>query len=120
MDIGTWLDTAERRERVDKRMSALLRKDFGMGMLDYRALRAVAESEDGELRMQGLARKLGVNQSSITRMVPRLEERGYAYRDLCPEDSRGAYCVITEKGRGACGEMTESLDRLLVEVDGDW
>ena len=115
--IESWLETAERRARVDKRLADGLKRRFGLGMLDYRALRAVAAAEAGELRMQELARALDVNQSSVTRMVPRLEAGGLAYRDLCADDNRGAYCVITDAGRQACREMTEALNAILAEAE---
>lgn len=116
MDIDTWLEENDRRARVDKRLARELKRGFGLGMLDYRALREVAAAQDGELRMHELALRLHVNQSSITRMVPRLENLGLAYRDPCPDDNRGAYCVITDKGRAASVEMTATLDRVLGEA----
>ncbi|THV40670.1 MarR family winged helix-turn-helix transcriptional regulator [Glycomyces buryatensis] len=115
MSIDDWLEESDRRARVEKRLAAALKRGFGLSLLDYRALRAVAAAEEGELRLRTLARVLDVNQSSITRMMPRLESLGYAYRDLCPDDNRGAYCVITEKGREASSAMAEVLDRTLSE-----
>lgn len=49
--------------------------------------------------MQELAKNLGLNQSSVTRLVERLEKAGYTIRDLCPKDKRGVYSVITEQGK---------------------
>ena len=49
--------------------------------------------------MQDLADKVGLGQSSITRLVGRLEAAGFAYKDLCPSDKRGVYAVITDEGR---------------------
>jgi len=32
-------------------------------------------------------------------MVERLERGGFTVRDLCPDDKRGVYTVLTEKGK---------------------
>lgn len=42
---------------------------------------------------------MGLGQSSVTRLVGRLGAAGFAFRDLCPNDKRGVYAVITEEGR---------------------
>jgi DNA-binding MarR family transcriptional regulator len=49
--------------------------------------------------MQELAAHLGLNQSSISRLVERLERAELTIRDLCPDDKRGVYTVLTDKGR---------------------
>lgn len=49
--------------------------------------------------MQELASQLGLNQSSVSRMVERLERGELTMRDLCPDDKRGVYTVLTAKGR---------------------
>ncbi|RBL85573.1 MarR family transcriptional regulator, partial [Streptomyces cavourensis] len=38
-------------------------------------------------------------QSSVTRLVGRLDSAGYAYKDSCTDDKRGVFAVITEEGR---------------------
>lgn len=49
--------------------------------------------------MQELADRIGLGQSSVTRLVGRLESAGYAYKDTCDDDKRGVYAVITDAGR---------------------
>ena len=64
----------------------------------------LARSSDSELRMQELASQLGLNQSSVSRMVERLERGELTMRDLCPDDKRGVYTVLTAKGRARLEE----------------
>ncbi|MFD0472556.1 MarR family transcriptional regulator [Nonomuraea thailandensis] len=63
--------------------------------------------------MQELADKVGLNQSSVTRLVARLNAAGFAYRDLCPDDKRGVYTVITETGRARYAEAGRTYEETL-------
>ncbi len=63
----------------------------GIGLSEYRALCRLSRADDGELRMQELADLIGLNQSSVSRLVARLESAGLTRRDMCPKDRRGVY-----------------------------
>jgi DNA-binding MarR family transcriptional regulator len=84
---------------VERELSLALQSRHAIGLSEYRSLEHLAGSEGSELRMQDLADKVGLGQSSITRLVGRLETAGFAYKDLCPSDKRGVYAVITDAGR---------------------
>ncbi|MCL1051465.1 MarR family transcriptional regulator [Shewanella abyssi] len=86
-------------DSVENQIAKNLQYDHGLGLTDYRALRLLSDASDSELRMQELSSLLGLNQSSVTRLVERLEKRGYTIRDLCPKDKRGVYTVLTGRGR---------------------
>ncbi|MFT3778061.1 MAG: MarR family transcriptional regulator [Ottowia sp.] len=70
-------------------------------------------SQDGELRMQELAALLGLNQSSVSRMVERQERAGLTVRDLFPDDKRGVYTVLTEQGRACVGRRAARHEQAL-------
>jgi DNA-binding MarR family transcriptional regulator len=53
----------------------------------------------GELRMSDLAAQAGLSPSGLTRAVDRLEVAGLVGRKSCPSDRRGAFAVVTDKGR---------------------
>lgn len=86
-------------DSVETQVAKNLQQTHRLGLTEYRALAELSEAKDSELRMQELAKLLGLNQSSITRLVERLEKEGYTIRDLCPKDKRGVYTVLTERGR---------------------
>ncbi|MFC4910829.1 MarR family winged helix-turn-helix transcriptional regulator [Actinomadura gamaensis] len=98
-DVRLWNRVLALHARVEHRLGTVLQRQHGLGLSEYRALALLAEAPDGELRMQDLASGLGLNQSSVTRLVGRLNEAGFSYRDLCPDDKRGVYTVITDAGR---------------------
>ncbi|WP_374066513.1 MarR family transcriptional regulator [Actinokineospora auranticolor] len=49
--------------------------------------------------MQDLAEAIGLNQSSVSRLVTRLEQAGLTDRVLCADDRRGIHPMITEHWR---------------------
>lgn len=59
----------------------------------------VHEAEGGKMRMQALSDSLVLSPSGLTRLMDRMEEAGLMVRAMSPEDRRGAYAVITPKGR---------------------
>lgn len=112
----TWLKLIQTIANMELDLAKLLQQ-HGLGLSEYRALEILARSEDSELRMQELAAHLHLNQSSVSRMVERLERTGLTLRDLCPKDKRGVYTVLTEKGRmlfeNAQSTYTAALDLAL-------
>ena len=53
----------------------------------------------GRLRMSELADSVLLSRSGLTRLVDRLERQGLLRRESCEKDGRGAYAVITPRGR---------------------
>lgn len=95
----SWLKLIQVVANIEAELGKVLQEQHGLGLSDYRALQILSRSPDSELRMQELASYLRLNQSSVSRMVERLERGGLTIRDLCPDDKRGVYTVLTDKGR---------------------
>ena len=85
-----WLKLIQVVANIEAELGRTLQEQHGVGLSDYRALQILSRSPDSELRL---------NQSSVSRMVERLERHGLTIRDLCPDDKRGVYTVLTDKGR---------------------
>ncbi|WP_278264611.1 MarR family transcriptional regulator [Nocardia sp. AG03] len=98
-DAQLWTAVLTLHTQVESRLGTALQRQHGLGLSEYRALGFLAEAPDSELRMQDLAAKLGLNQSSVTRLVARLAAADLTYRDLCPDDKRGVYTVLSDAGR---------------------
>lgn len=115
----SWLKLIQVVAIIEAELGKVLQARHGLGLSEYRALEVLARSPDSELRMQELASHLRLNQSSVTRMVERLERGGLTVRDLCPDDKRGVYTVLTDKGRArlasAQPDFEEALDAALAE-----
>lgn len=94
----SWLTFVHLVANIEAELGKVLQDRYGLGLSDYRALNILSRAPDTELRMQDLALHLRLNQSSVSRMVERLEKGGLTVRDLCPDDKRGVYTVLTEQG----------------------
>lgn len=119
---GAWLQLIQVVASVEADLGKVLQARHGLGLSEFRALEVLAQSQDGELRMQELAALLGLNQSSVSRMVERLERAGLTVRDLCPDDKRGVYTVLTGQGRAsfesALPDYEQALNAALKAHDG--
>jgi DNA-binding MarR family transcriptional regulator len=98
-DQAAWNRVLTLHAHVERELALALQRRHGIGLSEYRSLEHLHHSENSELRMQDLADRVGLGQSSVTRLVGRLENAGFAFKDLCPSDKRGVYAVITDEGR---------------------
>lgn len=119
----SWLRLIQTVASVEADLGEVLQVQHGLGLSEYRALQVLSRSTNSELRMQDLATHLRLNQSSVSRMVERLERSGLALRDLCPDDKRGVYAVLTDKGRerlvSAQPDYDNALDGALRDNGGE-
>lgn len=119
-DDVLWRRFTSLHTRVEHRLSTALQRGHGLGLSEYRALGDLVASADSELRMQELADGLGLNQSSVTRLAGRLETAGLTVRDMCPDDRRGVYAVLTDTGRKRYEEARGTYESVLAEaLDGE-
>lgn len=77
--------------------------------IEYRALRILAKTE--ACTMQNLGQQLGFTKSGATRIVDRLERKGYAQRERSEDDQRVCCVVLTDAGRALVGRIVEEFAR---------
>lgn len=95
---SAWSQVAAVVSEVDADLGKWLTDTYNIGLTDYRAVLHLSKESKRELRINELAARVHLNQSSATRLVGRLEAKGLAFRDTCPDDKRGVYAVITDDG----------------------
>lgn len=116
-DFGeAWSQLALIVATVDGALGKWLAETHGIGLPEYRAALHLSRAPGRELRITELAQRIGLNQSSVTRLVGRMEAKGLAYRDVCPDDGRGVFAVITERGLGLAREVREPYEARLREL----
>jgi DNA-binding MarR family transcriptional regulator len=105
-----WLSAQEERVwrrwlTLNARLSATLHKelqdDAGLSMPDFEVLVHLTDSPQGRIRVTDLARVLQWERSRVSHHVTRMERRRLVQRVECAEDGRGAFIVITPRGRAA-------------------
>ena len=84
--------------QVDNIVARALDRQFGLGLSEFLALAACAAAPNGEMRMQDLTDAVYLNQSSVSRLVGRLERSHLTERRICEFDRRGVYTGITDHG----------------------
>lgn len=116
-----WSRVSSLAAAVDTNLDRWLTDTYRLGLTDFRALTLLGQSSDKEMRVNDLAQQIGLNPSSATRLVSRLETKGLAYRDVCQDDGRGVYAVINQAGEALLGETRapfETRVRELLEKSG--
>jgi len=96
---AAWSQVTTYTSAVDAQLAKWLGDTYGLGLTEYYALVHLSTAPKRELRINDLAYQVGLNQSSVTRLLGRLEAKGLTYRDTCPDDGRGVYAVITDAGK---------------------
>ncbi len=94
-----WITWVRCSQRVMDAVEQAL-KDAGFPPLGwYDALLELDFSEQGKLRFSELGEKMLLKKFSVTRLIDRMEKEGLVKRESCDSDARGAYAVITTKGK---------------------
>lgn len=108
MDEVRWLDEDEARAwrglqlmelRLNGALARQLSTDAGLSHPDYVVLVALTDQPDGRLRLFELGRILGWEKSRLSHQITRMAERGLVTKEKCDADRRGAYVVLSPKGR---------------------
>lgn len=108
-----WLD--EREHRAWRNLQYLrgplgavlnrqLTQDSGMSTADYEVLAVLSDQDCGRLRVGELGLATGWEKSRLSHHITRMVARGLVARELCADDGRAAYVVLTDHGRAAIAE----------------
>ena len=67
-------------------------------MADYEVLAQLSDAPDRRMRMSELAETAMISKSRLSHRMKVMESAGWVRRELCKEDRRGSWAVMTEKG----------------------
>ena len=103
-----WLDAREQASwrayldmtaKLTARLNREMQAASGISIADFSVLVQLSEHADARMRVLELARALGWEKSRLSHQLTRMQQRGLIERSYCSEDRRGAFVVLTEKGR---------------------
>jgi DNA-binding MarR family transcriptional regulator len=103
------------RAMLSRRLSESLYGAHGTSLSPGRR-QAILLLEHGELRMGELARRLDLDDSTITRLVDRLEGSGLAERQPADDDRRAVAVALTDEGARVAAGMRASRAAFMAEV----
>lgn len=99
MELGAWGGFVRTQGRLFQRIEEDLRRRSGITHAEFEVLLRLTYAEDSRARIQDLAAASLLTRSGTSRVVERLVRAGFVKREGAMEDGRGAYAVITRKGR---------------------
>lgn len=98
---AAWRGLLRMTARLNARLNHQLLQAHGLSLADYDVLVPLSEAADGRLRVFEIAQTLSWEQSRLSHHLTRMQRRGLIERQECPTDHRGAYAVLTDRGRAA-------------------
>jgi DNA-binding MarR family transcriptional regulator len=105
---------------LQDRLTREMQAQHGLTMADYEILVRLSEVEDRRMRMSDLAEVTLSSRSRLSHQIDRMEKAGLVERQLCADDRRGAFAVLTEQGWAtlvaAAPDHVESVRTHLVDV----
>jgi DNA-binding MarR family transcriptional regulator len=105
-----WLDAQEQRawraflevtRELPAELNRQLSRDAGLSGADYALLVPLSEAAESRMRPRDLGRQVDWDRSRLSHQLRRMQERGLVVREECCTDGRGAFIVLTDRGRDA-------------------
>lgn len=92
--------------RASQAIQGVVRKDvavYGLNPTEFAVLELLHDK--GDQPIQVIGKKILISSGSITYVVDKLEQKGYAVRKSCPKDRRVTYAATTQKGKVLMDEI---------------
>ena len=97
--VSAWRSLTARHASVSAALERELGERHGLGVSEFEVLERLAENEQHKFRVQELAESVHLSQSTLSRLIGRLEQHGLVQRNMCDVDRRGIDVCLTEAGR---------------------
>lgn len=96
-----------------KRRATRILESSGVTLQQYNVLRILRGAGDAGLPTLAVAERMVERTPGVTRLIDRMERKGWVSRMRCTEDRRRVWCMISEPGL----DLLASLDRPIDGVD---
>jgi DNA-binding MarR family transcriptional regulator len=111
---SVWRLFFEAHGRLSRILEDELLAGQGLSFAWYDVLLHLSETPGGKLRMNELADALVWSRSWLTRRIDQMVEAGLVTREIDHADRRGAFAVLTRKGRSA---FRKAAEQHLADID---
>jgi len=99
-ELRAWRAFLRSHATVSRSLERAL-EDSDLTLAGYGVLVVLSEAPEQQLRLHQIAERIGLTKSGLSRLIDRLEARGFVERRACELDKRGQYAVVTAAGRRA-------------------
>jgi DNA-binding MarR family transcriptional regulator len=106
--LGTLRATARIRSYFQQLMAP-----YGLTEQQFNVLRILRGAGPGGLPTLEVGERMIERTPGVTRLLDRLEEKGWVRRERCREDRRQVLCYVTDEGLALLAELDEPI------VEGD-
>jgi DNA-binding MarR family transcriptional regulator len=97
-ELESWLAVVRMMIWLPWSIDQQLRRDAGLGMVEYQVLAMLSTSPERTLRMSSLAERTNTSLSRLSHLVKRFEDRGFVRREPDPVDGRFTNAILTDMG----------------------
>ena len=97
--------------------SALFRKNIKIGGASFQQLIAISIIPSTGIEMTPLAKKIGIDNSTLTRLIIRLEENGWVKREASPADKRVTNVTLTITGNRLQNDLEKQYEKIGDKVE---
>ena len=111
--VGSWRALNAAHAAVQAALEHELRREHDLSTIEYEVLERLGECPRGKFRMQELADSVHSTQSTVSRVVARLEDEGLTRRMMCSDDRRGIFASLTEAGQARLAEATPTYRHVI-------
>lgn len=99
-ELAAWRAFLRSHATVSRTLERAL-ENSDLTLAGYGVLVILSEAPGERLRLHEIAERIGLTKSGLSRLIDRLEARGFVERHACELDKRGQYAVVTPAGRRA-------------------
>ena len=98
-------------------LHSLFRKNIKIGDASFQQLIAMSIIPSTGIEMTPLAKKIGIDNSTLTRLIIRLEKNGWAKREVSPYDKRVINVTLTITGNRLQNDLEKQYEKIGDKVE---
>ena len=117
--VEAWRALNATHAAVQAALDRELRREHDLSAIEFEVLDRLGGCTTGKARMQELADVVHATQSTVSRVVARLEEEGLVTRAMCADDRRGIFAALTPAGEKRRAAAAPLYRRVIADTLGD-
>ena len=114
--VAAWRALNASHAAVHAALEYELRREHDLSTIEFEVLDKLGACESGKARMQELAEVVHATQSTVSRVVARLEDEGLACRNMCADDRRGIFASLTPAGEERRAAAAPTYRRIISDT----
>ena len=98
-------------------LQSIYRKNISIEGASFPQILALSIIPDDGIEMSVLSQKIGIDNSTATRMIMGLEKKGWVYREPSYHDKRVIEVFLTEKGDKIQSQLENQFDQIGATIE---